>query len=145
MAPNYTISGINGHLWQIDITQWERTVMQFVHLFLFLFDVGITLERGTDYENPQFQESETFSHDSVYRSRILSKIHFIRYLEVCTWKVLTLSGFDSPYSDFALAIPNVCHGLYPRISTVKDKCLGFCPRISTVKDKWVMETRADKE
>ena len=90
MAPNYTISGINGHLCQIDITQWERTAIQFVHLFLFLFDVDITLERGTDYENPQFQESETFSHDSVYRSRILSKIHFIRYLEVCAWKVLTL-------------------------------------------------------
>ena len=58
---------------------------------------------------------------------------------------LTLSGFDSPYSDFALAIPKVCRALYPRISTVKDKCLGLCPRISTVKDKWVMETRADKE
>jgi hypothetical protein len=59
MVSNYTISGINGHLWQIDITQWESTKIQFVHLFLFLFDVDITLERGTDYE----------------------------YLEVCAWKV----------------------------------------------------------
>lgn len=108
-------------------TQWENTAMHFVRLLLFLFDVGITLEAGSDNtidrDNPQFIISPPFTSPAVLRSRVLDSIHFVIYLEVCAWKVLTVSSLASPHYTYQLAIPNVCRELCTRISAVKDTCL----------------------
>ena len=110
-------------------TQWEDVAVKFVSLLLFVFDVGLALRAGADEgrlggrEDALFEPARAFSSRSVVRSRVLENRTFMIYLEVCAWKVLTVSSLDSPYYDFRLAIPEVCRALCTRLSAVKDACL----------------------
>lgn len=102
---------------------WDNTAMKFFCLLLFLFDVGITpeAEQYEYYDDAQFQESPAFSSTSTFRERILTEAAFIIHLEVCAWKVLTVShAIREPYQLTVLAIPYVCDELGKRIVAIRD-------------------------
>lgn len=102
---------------------WDNTAMKFFCLLLFLFDVGITpeAEQYDFYTDAKFQESPAFSSTSTFRERILTETAFIIYLDVCAWKVLTVSwGFQNPYKWSRLAIRRVCGELRERIVAIRD-------------------------
>ena len=99
---------------------WENTAMKFFCLLLFLFDVGITpeAEHYESYDEARFQESTAFSSASTFRERILTQDAFIIHLELCAWKVLTVSW---PISQLcSLAIRPVCAELRDRIVAMRD-------------------------
>jgi hypothetical protein len=103
---------------------WDNTAMKFVCLLLFLFDVGITpeAEQYEYYDDARFHESPAFCGSSVFRSRILADAAFITHLELCAWKVLTVSwGIRNPYEWHKLAIPGVCAELRVRIVAIRQE------------------------
>jgi hypothetical protein len=90
---------------------WENTAMKFFRLLLFLFDVGITPEA-------EHQVSRAFSSASTFREGILTEAAFIIHLELCAWKVLTVSW---PIGQLcSLAIRPVCAELRDRIVAMRD-------------------------
>jgi hypothetical protein len=103
---------------------WDNTAMKFFCLLLFLFDVGITpeAEQYEYYDEARFHESPAFCCNSGVRSRILANAAFMTHLELCAWKVLTVSwGIRSPYEWHRLAIPEVCAELRVRIVAIRQK------------------------
>lgn len=115
-------------VWPVHLaTQWRLTARKFYCVLLFLFDVGLTLEAGTNARTFRnfdvVEQSPAFSCRSDVRSRVLAHAAFITHLETCAWKVLAMHpSIRGTYRECRAADWQVSRRVYQWIREVRRDC-----------------------